>query len=91
MRSFELQLLILEEVLACLHGWFSAAFLCFPLLVDLRSSWKWMVDSGSIRFVCCFAFVTVPLFGDIIILLDTLVQFSLRSGRDENALAVVRN
>jgi hypothetical protein len=33
--------------------WFSAAILCPPLPVQLRSGWKWLVGSGSIHFLYC--------------------------------------
>jgi hypothetical protein len=34
----------------------------------------------------CFALVTVSLFGDVLRLYETLVLFSLHSGRDGNAM-----
>jgi hypothetical protein len=36
-----------------LNDWFSAAFLCSPLLGQLRSGSKWLVRLASIRFLCC--------------------------------------
>jgi hypothetical protein len=83
-RCSELHLQKLKKVLPCLYDWFSAALRCSPPLVELRSGWKWPVSSASIRFLCFF--VTVPLFGDLLHLYETLVQFSLHSGRDGNTL-----
>jgi hypothetical protein len=61
-RYLELQLHRLDEVLACLYGWFSTVFLGFPLLTELRSGWRWLLGSANIRFlycVCLFYSVTV--------------------------------
>jgi hypothetical protein len=63
----------------CLNGWFSAV-LCFQLEVA-----DWLSQHSF--FFCCFAFVTVSLYGDLFHVYETLVQFSLHSGRDGNALA----
>jgi hypothetical protein len=90
--SFELQFHRLEEVLACLYGCFSAARLCFSFLVELWNGWKWLVGWASSNFLCCFfGFVKVSLFGCLLRLYETLVQFLLHSGRDGNALAWVYN
>jgi hypothetical protein len=47
----------MEEVLACLNGWFSAV-LRFPL-AELRIGLKWLVGSASTRLltVCCLCYI----------------------------------
>jgi hypothetical protein len=78
-RYFERQLHRSEEVSACFNGWFFAV-LRFPL-VDLRSGWKWTVGSASFRFLYCVLCFIMPLFVDLHLLYDTMVQFSLLSDR----------
>jgi hypothetical protein len=57
------------------------------LLVELRNGLKWPLVAARIHFFLLrFAFVTLSLF-DLPLLYATLVQFSLHSGRDGNALA----
>jgi hypothetical protein len=46
----------------------------------------WLVQPVLV-FLLCFAFVTVSLFGDLLLLYDALVQLLLHSGKDGNALA----
>jgi hypothetical protein len=67
---------------------------CCPSLSSCRTAKRLVVADCFSQYslsLLCFVFVTVSLFGDILLLYETLVQFSLHFCRDGTAMASVCN